>query len=110
MVDYCNGLGGICHVSCSNEACEYYDGTGARCIPTVADRIRSMSDEQLAEAIHDLYLRISDHEFDLSELWCQPEMHGLCTGSQQDRLLFCNTEERLKCIMCYLNSPAEGMH
>lgn len=108
MAVYCKGKGDICHVPCTNEACEHFDGTGARCIPTVADRIQSMSNEQLAEAIHDLYLRISDHEFDLSELWCQPAMHGLCTGSQEDRILFCNTEERTKCIMCFLNSTMEG--
>lgn len=110
MPVFCKGKGSICNTPCSNEACEYYDGTGANVIPSVADRIRSMSDSQLAAAIHDLYLRLCDHEFDLSEMWCRPEIHGLCTGSQEDRILFCDSQERFNCILCYLNSPADQIN
>lgn len=106
MPDYCYGKGGVCNTPCAGESCEHYDETGGR-VATVGDMIRSMSNERLAETVYDLYLRLQDPEFDLSELWCNPDMHGLCTGSQTDRILFCNTQERKKCILCWLNSPAE---
>lgn len=100
---YCKGKGGLCDTPCKDIACAHYDGTGAVAVPTVADRIRSMSNKQLAEAIMDLYLRISDPEFDLSELWCQEE--GGCT--EKERMLYCGYEKRLGCILRYLESYVE---
>ena len=54
MAFYCNGKMGVCEknkTGCST--CDYLDGSGGKEIPdaplTNADRIRAMSDEELAE-------------------------------------------------------------
>lgn len=103
---YCKGKGGVCDTPCKDEACEFYDGTGAvlmKPAASVADRMRGMTDQQLAEAIMDLHLRMCDPEFDLSELWCNEE-NG-CT--EEFRMLHCDAGKRRECVMRYLQSPAE---
>lgn len=57
MAFYCNGKKGICtdmHTSqfCSRD-CRFGDGTGGHHVETNGDRIRSMSDEELAKFIPD---------------------------------------------------------
>ena len=52
MAFYCNGKKGVCdcHPVCKRN-CEYFDGSGGKHINTNADRIRAMSDEELAEML-----------------------------------------------------------
>ena len=48
---YCKGKNGLCDLkTCTikGKLCEYYDGTGCVEVITNADRIRSMTDEELA--------------------------------------------------------------
>lgn len=56
MTFYCNGKKAFCTESeCKDTACEYYNGEGGEYqhelvkLKTNADRIRAMSDEELAE-------------------------------------------------------------
>lgn len=101
MPVYCKGKGGICAVPCTNEACEHYDGTGAKCIPTVADRLRSMTDLEWVDAIEELLPKLceaGDHS--LPEQICDGE--GDC-GTDGD----CNQQRHRACIMRFLLRPAE---
>ena len=54
MAFYCNGKNGVCdrHPVCKSN-CEYFDGSGGKHINTNADRIRAMSDEELAVFLAD---------------------------------------------------------
>ena len=53
MAFWCNGKSGLCHDNerCKERGCEFFNGEGGHSIDIVtnADRIRAMSDEELAE-------------------------------------------------------------
>lgn len=48
MAFYCNGKKGICDVDFLCADCAYYDDSGGMQVQTHADRIRAMTDEELA--------------------------------------------------------------
>ena len=60
---YCNGKKDVCdcHPICKHD-CEYFDGSGGKHIHTNADRIRAMSDEELAEFIRSMVDDDSTHD------------------------------------------------
>lgn len=103
MAVYCKGKGDICNIPCSNEACEHFDGTGAQCIPTVADKIRSMTDNELVVAIEDLLPKLmeaGDHSL----------VNKICdTQGECDKDGNCTAQRHRACIMRYLNRPVEDM-
>lgn len=101
MAIYCKGKGGVCNVPCTNEACEHYDGTSAQCIPTVADKIRSMTDDELVVAIEELLPKLMEagyNELAAKICDCQGECEtdGNCTGPRHRA-----------CILRFLHRPAE---
>lgn len=49
MAFYCNGKKDICDCDALCADCKYFDNTGGKKVPTNADRIRAMSDEELAD-------------------------------------------------------------
>ena len=51
MAFYCNGKKGICDCDFLCQDCTYFDNSGGKHIPTNADRIRAMSDEELAHEL-----------------------------------------------------------
>ncbi len=52
MAFYCNGKNGVCDsYPICQKTCECFDGSGGKHINTNADRIRAMSDEELAKFI-----------------------------------------------------------
>ena len=71
---------------------------------TNADRIRAMSDEELADNLHQLYLAFSDEGYcDIGKLFCD----GKAECIDADGEVHCNEERRKACIMRYLQQPAE---
>ena len=48
---YCNGKKGFCECDILCADCRCYDNTGGQHITTNADRIRAMSDEELAKVL-----------------------------------------------------------
>ena len=52
MAFYCNGKKDICECAILCADCEHYDNTGGKKWQTHADRIRTMSDEELARHLH----------------------------------------------------------
>ena len=69
--------------------------------PSMADRIRSMTDEQLADWI----FRIDSREFDFDTLFCQPKKAPWC--SYNDPEFECSHEMSMRCAIRWLQSPAE---
>lgn len=68
---------------------------------TVGDKLRAMSDEELAAVIVKAYSGGGD----LSLLWC--DRKGGCAGEDMDEGLVC-TDERLRaCVVRWLGSPAK---
>ena len=49
MAFYCNGLKGVCKCDILCVDCKHFDNSGGKYVQTNADRIRAMSDEELAE-------------------------------------------------------------
>lgn len=49
MAFYCNGKQGICDCDILCADCKFYDDKGGKDVQTNADRIRAMSDEELAK-------------------------------------------------------------
>ena len=101
MAIYCKGKGAICDIPCSNETCEHFDGTGARWIPTVADKIRSMTDREMVDAIEELLPKLmeaGDNNLAAKICDCQGECEtdGNCTGHRHRA-----------CILRFLHRPAE---
>ena len=70
--------------------------------PTNADRIRSATDEALADHIHELYVRTEDAG-DLSKLFCDEKAN--CTDAAGN--ILCNDEREKACILRWLRRPAK---
>lgn len=51
MAFYCNGKKGMCDNDELCDDCEFWDGTAGKEINTNADKIRAMSDEELATLV-----------------------------------------------------------
>ena len=51
MAFYCNGKQGICDCDILCADCKFYDDKGGKEVQTNADRIRAMSDDELAEGL-----------------------------------------------------------
>lgn len=73
-------------------------------IVTNADRIRAMSDEELADKLHQLYLIFSDEGYyDFGRLFCD----GKAGCINEDGEVHCNDDRRKACIIRWLQQPAE---
>ena len=72
---------------------------------TMADRIRSMSDEELAKAFYDLYIKISvkGSMNDLSDLFCDGKA-GCITKRGNIR---CSVKKEKACVLRFLQQPAK---
>lgn len=101
MTIYCKGKGAVCDLACTNEACEHYDGTGAMCIPTVADAIRSLSDSDLVDKIEDLLPKLMEAG-DNSFIGAICDTQGEC-----DKDGNCTKQRHRACVLRFLHKPAE---
>ena len=70
MAFYCNGKKGICDCDFLCQDCTYFDNSGGKHIPTNADRIRAMSDEELREFL----CSITNCKVCRFEAWCGCEL------------------------------------
>ena len=52
MAFYCNGKKDVCECDILCADCKFYDNTGGKKWQTKADRIRAMSDEELAKILN----------------------------------------------------------
>ena len=69
------------------------------------DRIRTMSDEELAEKLFWIYRLSTEHEFeDISRNWC--DMAGGCIPECEEET-GCDEEKHKACIMRWLRTPAK---
>ena len=95
-MNYCNGKRGTCdRGSCviGGTLCEHYDGTGSKTIQTNADRIRAMSDEELAK-----------FHYGSGAPYCKKENPRDCTRQKYvDGLTPCE-----QCYLQWLRQPVEG--
>ena len=73
-------------------------------ITTRADQIRAMTDEQMAEEIHRLYIKISVKGTmnDISDLFCDGKA-GCITKRGNIR---CSNKKEKACILRFLQQPA----
>lgn len=71
---------------------------------TIADQIRAMSDEQLAEKFYDLYRKLMSAEMnDLSDLFCDGNANCITkTGN-----IRCTPKKEKACVLRWLQRPAE---
>lgn len=53
MTFYCNGKNGVCYCDILCADCKFYDDSGGKYVQTNADRIRAMTDDELAVFICD---------------------------------------------------------
>lgn len=71
---------------------------------TIADQIRSMTDEQLAEKIHSLYHNIVTGTMDdISCLFCD----GKAGCITEEGNIICDEEKEKACVLRWLQRPAE---
>lgn len=65
MLLYCNGKKDFCHKEVCDKTCEYYDGTGSKYVKkqSLADKIRSMNDEELAAFLYPITCGIDPANF-----------------------------------------------
>ena len=71
---------------------------------TISDRIRSMTDEQMAEKIYDLYCKLADGTInDISVLYCDGKAGCIDKHGQ----ITCTDEMHKACILRRLQSPAK---
>jgi hypothetical protein len=80
--------------------------TARQCIDgkpqTNADCIRAMSDEELADKLHQLYLIFSDEGYyDFGRLFCD----GKAGCIDEDGEVHCNDDRRKACITRWLQQP-----
>lgn len=96
-VFWCNGKNGVCddNDKCRERGCEFFNGEGGRRIDikTNADRIRAMSDEELAVEI---YRGISSDSCD----YCK-HGNGYCDGTP------CDGKEDVEIIIDWLKQPVK---
>lgn len=92
-----------CGIGC--EPCEACGGKGYFEVPnTNADRIRAMSDEELANSFYALYNKLCSGAMnDLSDLFCDGQA-GCITKSGAVR---CSEKKEKSCVLRWLQSPAE---
>ena len=60
MAFYCNGLKDVCTCDILCADCKYYDDTGGKQVQTNADRIRAMSDREMATDLLDMLEEICE--------------------------------------------------
>lgn len=89
MAFYCNGKKGICDVDFLCQGCTYFDNSGGKHLSTNAERIRAMSDEELAEYLF------------------RDPMKMLCRG-KIERNESCSEYGCRGCALEWLQQPAEG--
>ena len=71
---------------------------------THADRIRAMSDDELADKLHQLYLIFSDEGYyDFGRLFCD----GKAGCIDEDGEVHCNDDRRKACVIRWLKQPVE---
>ena len=72
---------------------------------TNADRIRSMNDEELTDAVHQVYSKLADGSMnDLSDLFCD----GKNDCIDKDGNITCTPEMEKACVLRWLRSPVKG--
>ena len=78
MAFYCNGKKDICECDILCADCQHYDNTGGKKTQTNADRIRAMSDEELAKllsndarACPDRITRCHDYGLNCERCWLE---------------------------------------
>lgn len=88
-----------------NEMCTECGGTGVNLVEaTKADHIRSMNDEEMANAVFALYNKLGNGAMnDLSDLFCDGQA-GCIAKSGEVR---CSEKKVKSCILRWLQSPAE---
>ena len=78
--------------------------TGSLREQTVADSIRSKTDEELAATIHGLYSKLAEGTLnDLSDLFCD----GKNNCVDKDGNITCTPEMEKACVLRWLRSPAK---
>ena len=74
---------------------------------THADRIRAMSDEELAETLFELYrLTMEQDGGDIARHWCDGKSGCIDEHGEVE----CNEERHKACILRWLQQPAEEVH
>lgn len=96
MAYYCNGKQGICVCDSLCLDCVYFNNTGGHYVPTNADRIRAMTDEELAKwmcggAMHS----------DSACSYCEYNKPGRYSGEH------CQNKSDAEIIVEWLRQPAE---
>ena len=82
MAFWCNGKNGVCreYERCGKVNCGVYDGTGGHRIETNADRIRAMSNEELATDLLAMVEEICEDGIPSKEwmmMWLQQPAEGV---------------------------------
>ena len=78
--------------------------TGSLREQTVADSVRSKTDEELAEAIHQVYCKLSDGSMtDLSDLFCDGKNN--CIDPEGN--ITCTPDMEKACVLRWLRSQAK---
>ena len=96
MAFYCNGKKGVCdtHPVCKR-SCKYFDNSGGKHIDdldgkritTNADRIRAMSDEELAKIINGFTVYFTECNRSIYEVNCEDcELCELCSLGENKAL------------------------
>ena len=84
--------------------CDMFNRQIGSHVMTHADQIRAMSDEELADKLHQLYLIFSDEGYyDFGRLFCD----GKAGCIDEDGEVHCNDDRRKACIIRWLQQPAE---
>lgn len=102
MLLFCNGKKDFCHREVCDKTCEHYNGAGAKYVKkqSLADKIRSMNDEELAA----FFLQITSG-IDPANFYCKnkKECEELMNADKEIPEEWC-----LKCLAERLQQPAEG--
>lgn len=100
---FCNGKGATCDRPCIDKDCEFYDGTGGKQLPTVIQKIRSMSESEVADRLIKLDQILAETDRSLSRLWC--DGRGACLTAGED--VDCDEDMHKACVLRYLRSAGE---
>lgn len=89
-----------------SEVCDRCNGSGEVEIPmTNGDRIRAMTDEELAERLKNLYTEETEQGGgDIACLWCD----GKAGCIDADGAIDCDDEKLAACILRWLQQPVGG--
>ena len=96
MAFYCNGKKDICECDILCADCQHYDNTGGKKWQTNADRIRAMSDEELAKIIKTIAFDVYNCNEGQNKSMKMVKGRCMCEF---------NCDE---CILELLKQPAEG--